>query len=76
MVEAEVMKNRPVRNGRIQPVEPDDFVERSALFLPKEAQYEYLVNLPAGIASAEDDSENGETVNSLGEAVNHAQCLI
>lgn len=76
MVEAEVMKDRPVRNGHVLPVEASDFVARSALFLPKEARYEYLVTLPAGIASAEDDSENGQTVNSLGEAVNYAMELV
>ena len=76
MVEAEVMKSLPVRNGQRRPVRNSDFVARSALFLPEKARYDYLVNLPAGIASAEDDSENGETVNSLGEAVNHAMELV
>lgn len=52
MVEAEILKNRPVRGGRVLPVEASDFASKSALFLPREAQYEYLVNLPADIASA------------------------
>lgn len=39
------MKNRPMRNGRQMPVEASDFAKKSALFLPKEAQYEWLVNL-------------------------------
>ena len=46
LVEAEILKNRPVRNGRVIPVEASDFTSKTALFLPKEAQYEYLVNLP------------------------------
>ena len=45
-VEEEILKDRPVRNGRVMPVEASDFAEKSALFLPKEAQYSYLVNLP------------------------------
>ena len=30
-----------------------DFAEKSALYLPKEAQYEYLVNLPDIISAAQ-----------------------
>lgn len=46
LVEAEILKNRPVRRGRVLPVEASDFAEKSALFLPPEARYDYLVNLP------------------------------
>ena len=49
LVEREILKDRPVRGGRVLPVEQSDFAEKSALFLPKEAQYNYLVNLPANI---------------------------
>ena len=51
-VEEEILKNRPVRNGRVLPIEASDFAEKSALYLPKEAQYSYLVNLPEDIQSA------------------------
>ena len=51
-VEAEIMKNRPSRGGRVIPVEASDFAAKSALFLPREAQYEYLISLPENIASA------------------------
>lgn len=44
-VEAEIMKDRPVRNGRVLPVESIDFQQKSAIFLPEEARYEYLLNL-------------------------------
>ena len=40
-VEEEILKDRPVRNGRVMPVEASDFAEKSALYLPKEAQYSY-----------------------------------
>ena len=76
LVEAEILKNRPVRNGRVMPVEASDFVSKSALFLPKEAQYEYLVNLPADIASAGLTNQSGHTINSLGEVVNNAMELV
>lgn len=39
-VEAEILKNRPSRGGRVLPVEASDFTAKSALFLPKEAQSE------------------------------------
>lgn len=76
MVEAEILKNRPVRSGRVLPVEASDFASKSALFLPREAQYEYLVNLPADIASAGLTNQSGHTMNSLGEVVNNAMELV
>lgn len=62
LVEAEILKNRPVRNGRVLPVEASDFAEKSALFLPPEARYDYLVNLPESA--------------DIGKAVNRAMELI
>lgn len=44
------------------PVEPSDFAAKSALYLPREAQFDYLVNLS-------DDQP-------LGEAVNRAMTLV
>jgi len=75
LVEKDILKNRPVRGGRVLPVEASDFVSKSALFLPREAQYEYLVNLPADIASAGLTNRSGHTMNSLGEVVNNAMEL-
>ena len=62
MVEAELLKNRPSRGSRVMPVEPSDFAAKSALYLPREAQFDYLVNLS-------DDQP-------LGEAVNRAMTLV
>lgn len=62
MVEAELLKNRPSRGGRIMPVEPSDFAAKSALYLPREAQFDYLVNL--------------SNDQPLGEAVNRAMTLV
>ena len=76
LVEAEILNNRPTRGGRVLPVEASDFISRSALFLPKEAQYAYLVNLPENIAAAGLTNANGETMNSLGEVVNNAMDLV
>lgn len=76
MVEAEILKNRPSRGGRVMPVEASDFAAKSALFLPKEAQYEYLVNLPENIVSAGLVNSEGHALNSLGEVVNNAMQLI
>ena len=76
LVEAEILKDRPMRGGRVLPVEASDFASRSALFLPREAQYAYLVNLPANIAEANLTNWNGETMTSLGEVVNNAMELV
>lgn len=76
LVEAEIMKNRPSRGGRVLPVEASDFAAKSALFLPKEAQYDYLLNLPQNIAAAGITNKEGHVINSLGEAVNNAMSLI
>lgn len=76
LVEAEILKNRPMRGGRVLPVEASDFASRSALFLPREAQYAYLVNLPENIADANLTNWNGEPIGSLGEAVNNAMELV
>lgn len=76
MVEAEILKTRPMRNGRQMPVEASDFNAKSALYLPKEAQFDYLVNLPENIASAEIKNSEGQIMNSLGEVVNNAMELV
>ena len=76
MVEAEILKNRPSRGGRVMPVEASDFTAKSALFLPKEAQYDYLVNLPSDISSAGLVNKDGDIMNSLGEVVNNAMALV
>ena len=75
-VEAEILKNRPSRGGKIMPVEASDFAAKSALFLPREAQYDLLVNLPGDIASAGLTGIDGHPIKSLGEAVNNAMLLI
>ena len=61
-VESEILKNRPVRNGRVLPVEAEDFKTKSAIFLPEEARYDYLLNLP-------DNTD-------MGQAINHAMELM
>ena len=75
-VEAELLKSRPTRNGRPLPIEASDFAEKSALFLPKDAQYSYLVSLPADIPAQNLTNIEGHVMNSLGEVVNNAMELI
>ena len=76
LVESEILKNRPMRGDRVLPVEASDFAEKSALFLPKEAQYSYLVDLPANIAAQNLKNAEGNVMNSLGEVVNNAMELV
>lgn len=61
-VEGEILKDRPVRNGRVLPVSADDFKAKSAIFLPEEARYEYLLNLP-------DNADMGQALNRAMELV-------
>lgn len=75
-VEAELMKNRPSRGGVVLPITKTDFQAKSALFLPREAQYDYLLNLPANIAAANIRDKQGRLLSSLGDAVNYAMILI
>lgn len=75
-VEAELLKNRPSRGGVVMPVTAQDFRAKSALFLPREAQYDYLLNLPENIAAANIVDEEGRHLSSLGDAVNYAMRLI
>ena len=76
LVEQEILKDRPMRGGWVLPVEQSDFAEKSALFLPKEAQYNYLVNLPANIPEQGLTGIEGNPLNSLGEVVNNAMELV
>lgn len=76
MAEEEILKTRPSRGGKVLPVEASDFAAKSALFLPREAQFDYLVNLPENIAAAGIKNHNGQEMNSLGEVVNNAMELV
>ncbi|MCD8393327.1 MAG: type I restriction-modification system subunit M [Bacteroidales bacterium] len=75
-VEAELMKNRPMRHGVAMPITAQDFRAKSALYLPREAQYDYLLNLPHDIASANIVDEEGRQLSKLGDVVNYAMRLI
>lgn len=61
-VEADILKDRPMRNGRVLPVEPEDFKTKSAIFLPEKARYDYLLNLP-------DDEDMGQAINNAMELI-------
>ena len=76
LVEAEILKDRPVRRGRVMPVEASDFNEKAALYLPQMAQYAWLVNLPEDITSQNLQDTQGRTMSSLGEVVNNAMELV
>lgn len=76
MVEEEILKNRPVRNGRKMPVEAADFAAKSALYLPEMAQYNWLINLPENVVSLELKNVSGQMMGSLGEVVNNAMELV
>src|SRR5690606_34952449 len=46
-VKEEIEKNRTLHPQRgKKPITKNDFLEKNALYLPENAQYDYLVNLP------------------------------
>lgn len=61
-VEADILKDRPMRGGRVLPVEPEDFKTKSAIFLPEKARYDYLLNLP-------NDEDMGQAINNAMELI-------
>lgn len=62
LVETDILKDRPMRGGKVLPVEVNDFKTKSALFLPEKARYDYLLNLP-------DDANVAKAVNEAMEQI-------
>ena len=75
-VEAEILPTLPKRGGKTRDLTADDFKGRSAIFLPKEAQYEYIVNLPEDVASENIIGTDGNRLTKLYEVVNNAMKLV
>jgi type I restriction enzyme M protein len=44
----EIEKNLPTRDGKKRAVAKEDYIGKSALYLPEKARYDYLLNLPQG----------------------------
>lgn len=61
-VDAQIREERTQRSGRQAPVESSDYTQRGAMFIPEEARYDYLLELPEGA--------------QLGCAVNEAMDLL
>ena len=76
MVHDQILKENPSRPGRPFIVKESHFKAKSAIFLPEMAQYKYLLELKANVASMGLSDINGQPINSLGEALNNAMSLI
>lgn len=61
-VDAQIDVERAQKEGRKPPKTPADFTARGAMFLPEEARYDYLVDLP-------DDQDIGKAVNDAMAAI-------
>jgi len=48
MVESEIIKTLPKRQGQTRAITKDDFTKKSALFLNEESKYDFLLQLPGG----------------------------
>lgn len=62
VVEEEIKQTLPTRGGVARTVTKDDFVRKSALFLPEKARYKYLLNLPA-------DEDKGKAISQAMEDI-------
>ncbi len=65
VVEQEVTKTLPTRGGISRAITKDDFAKKSALFLPEQSRYDYLLNLPA-------DKDKGKAIEEAMEAIESA----
>ena len=65
-VDAQIELQRAQSTGRQAPVGPVDYSTRGALFLPENARYDYLVNLPgnANVGKAVNDAMDAITKDS------------
>ncbi len=71
-VEAEIEPTLPKRNGVRREMCASDFTSKSAIFLPREAQYDFLLTNQPNEAKDKD----GNVMNSRAEMVNNAMALI
>ncbi|MFP4008212.1 MAG: N-6 DNA methylase [Spirulinaceae cyanobacterium] len=55
-VKGEIEATLPTRGGKPRPLTTHDFKGKAALFLPEEARYDYLLNLP-------EDADLGKAIN-------------
>lgn len=55
-VDAQIKEERSKRTGRQAPIEPSDYAQRGAMYIPEKARYNYLVGL-------EDSVQLGKEVN-------------
>lgn len=76
MAEKEILKEHPVRPGRVFKIRPEHFQSKSALFLEKEARYSYLLSLPENVKTAGLKDKDGREIASLGEALDNAMSLL
>lgn len=53
VAKVEIEKSLPSRGGKKRAIKKDDFQERSAIFLPENCQYDFILNLPENAAIGE-----------------------
>ena len=76
MARTEILKEHPVRPGRVFQIRPEHFQSKSALFLEQEARYSYLLNLPENVKSIGVKAKDGREITSLGGALDNAMSLL
>jgi len=69
-VKEEVEANLPTRGGKIRELKKEDFSQKSAIFLKREAQFDYLVSLPDGAKRADAIFEAMDSIEKDYESLN------
>lgn len=62
VVKEEIEATLPSRNGRKRPVTKDDFMSKSAIYIPQIARYDYLLHLEEG-------ADIGKAINNAMKAI-------
>lgn len=62
VVKEEIEATLPSRNGRKRPVTKEDFMSKSAIYIPHIARYDYLLDL-------EEDADIGKAINDAMKAI-------
>ncbi|OAL10772.1 hypothetical protein A6V39_01775 [Candidatus Mycoplasma haematobovis] len=76
IAERKINHNRPIRNGVPLPINEDEFIEQGAIFLPKEAQWDWILNLPEDVSVEKIRGLDGHQITSLAGIMNDAMRLL
>ncbi|MFS0514828.1 N-6 DNA methylase [Nostoc sp. UIC 10607] len=69
IVKAEIEKTLPSRGGKKRDLTKDDFTGKAAIFLPAEAHYDFILNLP-------DNADRGTAINTAMKLIENQSSML